>query len=88
MMMARYMPRRMQPITREVYAFVRDYIQENRRSPTLREIGSGCYISHTAVMRHLDKLEGMGWLEREPNIPRSMRLGELAPDTDWDEQFS
>ncbi|MAU09963.1 MAG: hypothetical protein CL607_09100 [Anaerolineaceae bacterium] len=76
------MPRRMQPITRKVYIFVRDYIHDNRRSPTLREIGNACYISHTSVIRHLDKLEGMGWLEREPNMPRSMRLGDLAPDAD------
>ena len=80
--MATSMPRKMQPITHEVYAFVRNYIHEYRRSPTLREIGKACYISHTSVIRHLDKLEGMGWLEREPNMPRSMRLGDLSPDAE------
>ncbi|QPC82990.1 MarR family transcriptional regulator [Phototrophicus methaneseepsis] len=67
-------------ITQHIYEYVRDYRREHKRAPTLREIGDACYISHTSVLRHIDKLEGMGWLEREPNIPRSMRLGDYAPD--------
>lgn len=68
------------PVTQKIYTFIRDYIHQHKRSPTLREVGDGCFISHTSVLRHLDKLEGMGWLEREPYMPRSLRLGEYAPD--------
>jgi len=72
-------------LTWRVYFFIRDYLREHRRPPTLREIGAGCYSSHTSILRHLDKLEGLGWIEREPNMPRSIRLGPRAPDYEPDE---
>ncbi len=68
------------PTTRTIYEFIRDYLKTERRSPAQREIGDGCYIAHTSVLTHLARLEGMGWIEREPNIARSIRLGPLAPD--------
>ena len=71
---------RLHPFTRAVYEFVRDYIQLKRIPPTIREIGEGVYLGHSTVWAHLNKLEGMGWLERDMGIPRSLRLGEYAPD--------
>lgn len=70
----------MDDMTYEVYCCVRDYLHQHRRPPTVREIGAGVYTSHTTVYRHLDKLVGMGWLSREANMPRSIILGEYAPD--------
>ena len=68
--------------TRDVYEFIRDYLQEEKRSPSVREIGDGCYVGHTTILTHLARLEGMGWIEREMNMARSIRLGDRAPDYD------
>ena len=70
------------PTTRDVYEFIRDYLEEEKRSPSVREIGDGCYVGHTTILTHLARLEGMGWIEREMNMARSIRLGERAPDYD------
>lgn len=74
------MPKEPELQTRRVYEFIRDYIREQRRPPTLREIGEGVFMAHTSALRHLAHLEGLGWIEREYNQPRSIRLGEQAPD--------
>lgn len=68
------------PLTRTVYEYIRDYLRQERRPPTLREIGAGCYVGHTTVLTHLARLEGMGWIEREIGRARSIRLGPYAPD--------
>lgn len=68
------------PLTLQVYEFIRTYWQETGMSPTLREIATGCYASPSTIMRHLDRLEGMGWIMREMSKPRSIRIGEHAPD--------
>jgi SOS-response transcriptional repressor LexA len=70
------------PNTLEVYRFIRDYLEEEKRSPSIREIGDGCFVGHTTILTHLARLEGMGWIEREMNMARSIRLGEYAPDDD------
>jgi DNA-binding MarR family transcriptional regulator len=70
----------LEPLTREVYEFVRDFRRREGYSPTLREIGSACFVAHTTVLTHVARLEGMGWLTRDFLKPRSIRLGDLAPD--------
>lgn len=74
------------PTTHTIYEFIRDYLKAERRSPAQREIAEGCYLAHTTVLTHLARLEGMGWIEREPNIARSIRLGPLAPDYEPEEE--
>lgn len=69
----------MDPLTLAVFRFIATYLHERSNSPTLREIGDACYISHTTVLRHLDRLEAYGWIEREPLRPRSIGLGPGAP---------
>jgi len=73
-----------EPMTQTVYEFVRDYLKREKRSPSLREIGVGCFIAHTSVLTHLARLEGMAWVEREMNMARSLRLGPRAPDYEAD----
>jgi DNA-binding MarR family transcriptional regulator len=63
-----------QETTLTVYHFIQAYYQENRKSPTIREIASACYVSVGTVFRHLDKLELMGYIQREPNQARSIIL--------------
>lgn len=75
------MPRpRLEPITRQVYEFIRDFHRREGFSPSLREIGEGCYVAHTTALTHIARLEGMGWVTREFLKPRSIRLAEFAPD--------
>ncbi len=59
-------------LTQTIYEFIKAYIEACRKSPSIREIGSGCYISNSTVMRHLDKLEARGRIQREPNQARSI----------------
>lgn len=58
----------------EIYGFIRDYIAQHQRPPTLREIAKGCYTNTSTVLRCLDILEARGRLSREPGIARSLRL--------------
>lgn len=60
--------------TQAVYIFVKDYIKKHTHPPTLREIGEGCYLSISAVTRHLERLEGEGKLFREPGRARGITL--------------
>ena len=66
------------PITYRIYEVIYEYIQQDIH-PTYREIGERCNMAHTSVLRHIDKLEGMGWLIREEAKMRSIRLGPKAP---------
>lgn len=66
--------------TLTVYEFIRDYLRKNHYSPTLREIGRGCYASHTTILPHLARLEARGWIVREMGKARSISLGDRAPD--------
>lgn len=60
--------------TEQVYAFIRDYIGQNNFAPSVRDIAQGCYLSVSAVLRHLDKLEAWGYITREPGVARSISL--------------
>lgn len=46
--------------TEQVYAFICDYIGQNNFAPSVRDIAQGCYLSVSAVLRHLDRLEAWG----------------------------
>lgn len=65
---------RSQKTTQSIHEFLQKYTDEHRKSPTIREIATGCFVSVGTVMRHLDKLEAIGFIEREPNQARSIVL--------------
>jgi SOS-response transcriptional repressor LexA len=67
------------PATLRVYAAIHDFIVQRRKAPTIREIGAVVFLSHTAVLPHLARLEAWGWIERDERSPRSIRLGPHAP---------
>jgi len=66
--------KRSQKTTQSIHEFLLEYIDEHRKSPTIREIAAGCFVSVGTVMRHLDKLEAADLIEREPNQARSIIL--------------
>lgn len=72
------------PQTLRVFRFVRDYNREHGIPPSHREIASATFLATATMVIHLTRLEMKGWLYREYNIPRSTRVGELAPS---DEDF-
>lgn len=66
--------------TLKVYEFIRDHIEQYGYGPSLREMAAACFMSHSAILRHLDRLEGLWWIIREQRKARSITLGPSAPD--------
>jgi repressor LexA len=66
------------PSTRErIFGFIRDFLAAKGYAPTVRDIVRGCNISTTSVVQHhLDKLEKEGYIQRDPQVFRSIRLVE------------
>jgi len=62
-----------------ILGFIRKFIAENRFPPTIREIGEEVGISSTSVVKYnLDALEKKGFIERDGDISRGIRVvGEL-----------
>lgn len=59
--------------------FIWDYIEEQGRPPTIREIGRDVKISSTSVVNYnLNKLEERGLLERDADVSRGIRFTEQA----------
>jgi repressor LexA len=70
---------RADPVTKSIYDFICQFVAEHGYAPSLREIGKGCFVAHGSVMRHLDKLEAWGWIEREPGRARSIIVVKHPP---------
>jgi repressor LexA len=60
--------------TETVYLFVKEYIKTHTYPPSLREISEGCFLSITAVTRHLGKLEGERKIKRDDGRARGITL--------------
>ncbi len=61
--------------------FIRKYLGENRFPPSIREIGKAVGISSTSVVNYnLRRLEERGYLSREKEVSRGLRLSANAPD--------
>lgn len=60
---------------RKVYDYITFYIEQNKRSPYLREIQGACQISsHKGVIDRLVALERRGYIKRRLNKHRSIKL--------------
>lgn len=60
---------------KEIYDFIRDFIERNGYSPTLEEIGRQFRLSSVAtVHKHLTNLEQRGWIRRRSNLSRSIEV--------------
>lgn len=57
-----------------ILRFICDYIAENETPPSIREISSGCFLSRSTVIVHLEILEAKGWIERPRRKARSIRV--------------
>ena len=64
---------------RRILDFVNEYIDENGRPPTIREIGRAADISSTSVVNYnLTKLTERGYVERDAEVSRGLRLTDKA----------
>lgn len=58
-----------------ILAYINDYVSENSRPPTIREIGTAVNISSTSVVNYnLTKLKEKGYLERDAEVSRGLKL--------------
>jgi repressor LexA len=59
-----------------------DHITVHGYAPTLREIGAAAGLASTStVAYHLDRLAELGWLRRDPGLPRALVLLGRVPET-------
>ncbi len=62
-----------------ILEFTSGYMDENGRPPTIREIGKAVGINSTSVVNYnLGKLEDKGYLDRDPDVSRGLRLTQKA----------
>ena len=66
---------------RRILDFVGEYIDENGYPPSMREICSAARISSTSVVSYnLDRLEEAGYIVRDREVSRGLRLAEAAEE--------
>lgn len=61
-----------------VYDYIKQYVKQNGYPPTVREVAEalGCKSASTAQF-HMQKLEELGYIVRDPAKPRAYELKEL-----------
>jgi repressor LexA len=60
---------------KEVYEYIRSYMDRNKHAPYIREIQDACQISsHKGVIDRLVALERKGYIKRKLNKHRSIKL--------------
>jgi repressor LexA len=73
------MGKRISKKQRRILEFVGEYIGDNGYPPSMREICSALNISSTSVVSYnLDRLEEAGYLVRDREVSRGLRLAEAA----------
>jgi repressor LexA len=59
----------------KIYNIIKEYINENGYSPTIREIGKIAMLnSSCTVFKHLKNLEKKGFISMEKSKPRTIRI--------------
>ncbi|WP_342510622.1 hypothetical protein MKY34_11395 [Sporosarcina sp. FSL K6-1522] len=62
-----------------IYDFIRTYIEENKYSPTMREITAGVGLkSVSTVHGHLDRMREKGYIDFADSRPRTLRITECV----------
>lgn len=66
---------KLRPRQQRILEFIELYLDEHDYPPTIREIGKATGISSTSVVNYnLEKLEAMGFIERNREVSRGLRL--------------
>lgn len=65
----------------KLYAFIKQYIDENHHAPSFREMADAIGTSSTNVATYnLKKLVSAGLVEYTPNTARTVRLAKKEPE--------
>lgn len=68
---------------RRVFAYVKQYINENGYAPLYREIQRGVQLSNVGlVYKNLQALEKKGYIQKEKNTKRGITLTDIGRRTD------
>lgn len=69
------MKNRLSQRQQRILEFIQKFMDEHQYPPTVRDIQNGCEVSSTSVVDYnLHKLQGMGYLRREPEVSRGIEL--------------
>lgn len=61
----------------KVLKFIHDFINQNGICPTVREIANGVNLKSTSsVHSHMQKLEQLGYIKKNPMSPRNLKINE------------
>jgi repressor LexA len=60
-----------------ILTFITAYTLDNGYPPTLREIGAACHLTKTAVWYHLDRLDQMGIIIKQPGKIRGINVNSI-----------
>jgi len=67
--------KKLRPRQERILEFIKEYLDEYDYPPTIREIGTAAGISSTSVVNYnLERLESMGYIERNREVSRGLRL--------------
>ena len=74
------------PRQEQILVFIREFIRRNGYPPTIRDIGKSVSISSTSVVNYnLNVLQNKGFLTREQDVARGLRLVEEDRQPDMDQ---
>ncbi len=66
---------KLRPRQERILEFIEEYLDEYHYPPTIREIGAAAGISSTSVVNYnLERLEEMGYIQRNREVSRGIRL--------------
>jgi repressor LexA len=64
---------------RRILEFLKEYVEENGYPPSMREIGAAAGISSTSVVSYnLERLEEEGYISRDREVSRGLKLTPMA----------
>lgn len=67
-------------IQQKIFDFIKNVIDERGIAPSVREIGQAMGLSSTSsVQYHLNALEKAGYIQRDANLKRTLRLADTMP---------
>ena len=67
------------PRQQAILAYIKKYVAENGYPPSMREIGQAAEVSSTSVVSYnLNILQEKGYIQRDREISRGVRLVEQA----------
>ncbi|WP_026887748.1 transcriptional repressor LexA [Clostridium beijerinckii] len=65
---------------REVYEFLKEYVESKGYPPSVREICKAVSLASTSTVHgHLQRLEKKGLIKRDPSKPRALEILENSP---------